>query len=79
MRYIIPNIFEFNDYREFLKELFAVNKKAYPHEFTHESICRDLGQSGRSFFNNVVVGRRDLTDTFINRFIDMYSLNSMTE
>jgi uncharacterized protein (TIGR02147 family) len=74
MRYIIPDIFAFNDYRAFLKELFAVNKEADPQKITHETICRDLGQSGRTFFNNVVVGRRDLTDTFINRFIDILGL-----
>lgn len=74
MRYLVPDVFDFNDYREFLKAFFAENKKAFPHEVTHERICRDLGQTSRSFFNNVVVGRRDLTDTFISRFIELMGL-----
>jgi uncharacterized protein (TIGR02147 family) len=44
--------------------------------FTHTYICHMLGQkNAKSYFNNVVKGRIDITATFIDRFISMLRLN----
>jgi uncharacterized protein (TIGR02147 family) len=69
-----PNIFEFNDFRQFL-EAYRVARKAYDQKFTHQFICAQLGlPNTRGFFNNIVKGRRTLTDSNVERFIKLFEL-----
>jgi uncharacterized protein (TIGR02147 family) len=71
-----PNIFAYIDYRKFLQDYYAM-RKVYDPGFTHTYICHRLGQeSAKSYFNNIVAGRMDVTTTFIDRFIVLLELDA---
>lgn len=71
-----PDIFQHIDYRKYLEDYY-VWRKSCDHSFTHEYICRRLGQANaKSYFNNVVKGRIDVTPVFIDRFIDLLELKT---
>lgn len=70
------NIFAYIDYRKFLHDYYNFRKSIDP-GFTHTYICFKLGQeNSKSYFSNVIKGRMDVTSTFIDRFIDLLSLNT---
>lgn len=65
---ILPNIFEYINYREYLNDYYQDRKK-WDEGFTHTYICFKLGQRGsRTLYNNIVRGRKNLSAEFIKRF-----------
>jgi uncharacterized protein (TIGR02147 family) len=74
MKPTLPVIFEYIDFRKYLKNYYTI-RRSYDPSFSHASICRGLGQANaRSYFNNVVKGRVPITPTFIDRFIILFEL-----
>jgi uncharacterized protein (TIGR02147 family) len=74
MKQPAPNIFEYIDFRRFLQDYYAKRKKNDP-GFTHTYICSRLGQeNAKSYFNNIVKARMNVTPTFIDRFISLLDL-----
>jgi uncharacterized protein (TIGR02147 family) len=72
----LPEIFYYIDYRKYLEDYY-LRKKALDPKFTHIYICTRLGQKyTKSYFNNIVKGRMDITATFIDRFISLLELKS---
>lgn len=70
----LPNIYDFSDFRCFL-EAYRIARKLVDPDFTHQYICTHLGlPHTRGFFNNIVKGRRALTDANIDRFIKLLDL-----
>lgn len=70
------DIFGYIDYRKFLQDYYEERKSADP-GFTHTYICYRLGQEkAKSYFNNVIKGRTDVTSTFIDRFITLLELTN---
>lgn len=70
-----PNIFAYIDYRKFLQDYYTI-RKGNDSGFTHTYICHRLGQqNAKSYFNNIVAGRMDVTTTFIDRFIVLLELD----
>lgn len=69
-----PDIFHYIDYRKYLEEYYS-SRKSLDSSFTHEYICHRLGQeNAKSYFNNVVKGRANVTPAFTDRFIDLLEL-----
>ena len=70
----LPDIFQYIDYRKYLEDYYS-KRKSFDSSFTHAYICRRLGQeNAKSYFNNVVKGRTNVTPAFIDRFIDLLEL-----
>jgi uncharacterized protein (TIGR02147 family) len=75
MNNTLPNIFDYNDFREYLGEYQKVRQKNDPF-FTKTEICRRLGiPNTRSYFQDIVENRRPLTAAYVNRFIEVLELN----
>ena len=55
-----PNIYEYNDYRVFLRDYFAWSKANDAH-FTQRAFAAKAGFSAHSFCNNLIKGTRNLT------------------
>ncbi|MDC3250006.1 TIGR02147 family protein [bacterium] len=69
-----PNIFEYFDYRKFLKDFFQW-KKANTPSFSHRAFAQKAGYSSSSYYANVVSGVHKLSETYIPRFIKGLSFN----
>jgi uncharacterized protein (TIGR02147 family) len=79
MKTEMPNIFEYIDYRKYLEDYYSRRKASDP-GFTHTYICYRLGQeNAKSYFNNVVKGRANVTATFVDRFIVVLELKKSDE
>lgn len=69
------NIYEFADYRKFL-EVYQANRSKTDKRFKRSDICRRLGlPNTRSFFNEVVKGRKDISPSFAERFVSVLDLD----
>lgn len=69
-----PDIFTYIDFRKYLQAYYSFRKNI-DKGFTHSYICRRLGQkNAKSYFNNVIKGRANVTSTFIDRFINVLEL-----
>ncbi len=76
MKKSLPNIFEYIDFRKYLED-YRIARKKYNEGFTHTYICFKLGQrNARSYFRNIVCGKRAVTPNFIDRFIELLELNA---
>lgn len=76
MKNVLPNIFEYIDFRQYLADLYKA-KRSIESGFTHAYICHRLGQpNSRSFFNNVIKGRKNLTPAFVELFINIFGFGS---
>jgi uncharacterized protein (TIGR02147 family) len=76
MKAEVPDIFQYIDYRSYLADYYA-GRKSLDASFTHEYICHRLGQeNAKSYFNNVVKGRMNVSPAFIDRFIELLELKS---
>jgi uncharacterized protein (TIGR02147 family) len=74
MKTELPDIFQYIDYRKYLEDYYS-KRKSLDSSFTHEYICHRLGQEkAKSYFNNVVKGRMNVSSGFIDRFIDLLEL-----
>jgi uncharacterized protein (TIGR02147 family) len=70
----LPNIYEYIDFRKYLDDCRQARRKDDP-GFTHAFICHKLGQpNARSYFNNVINGRKNVTPGFVDRFIKLLDL-----
>jgi uncharacterized protein (TIGR02147 family) len=70
----LPNIFEYIDFRKYLDDYRKARREIDP-GFTHAFICHKLGQpNARSYFNNVISGRKNVTAGFIDLFIKLLEL-----
>lgn len=76
MKTSLPNIFEYIDFRKYLEDYRKARRQIDP-GFTHAYICHKLGQpNARSYFNNVVNGRKNVTTNFVDLFVKLLELGS---
>ncbi len=57
----MPVVFDYLNYRLFLKDLFKEEKKKPTSQITHKFILAELGITSTGFMSNVVAGRKNLT------------------
>jgi uncharacterized protein (TIGR02147 family) len=70
----IPNVFAYIDFKQYLADYHKAVRETDP-GFTHAYICHRLGQpNSRSFFDNVIKGRKTLTAHFVDLFIKLLNL-----
>jgi uncharacterized protein (TIGR02147 family) len=72
---LIPNIFEFSDFRKFLAEHVAACVKNNPH-FSKAELCRKLGlPHSRSYINDVIDGKK-VTTAYAERFVQALGMDA---
>jgi len=70
MKTELPNIFEYNDFRKFIND-YQKARHAQDRTFTKSELCKRLGiPNSRSYVNDVINGR-NVTSTFVSRFINI--------
>ncbi|MBN1577042.1 MAG: TIGR02147 family protein [Chitinispirillaceae bacterium] len=77
MENVLPNIFEYIDFKQYLVDLYKAKRSIEP-GFTHAYVCHKLGQpNSRSFFNNIISGRKKLTSSFVELLIRIFNLGTV--
>jgi len=70
----VPNIFEYNDFRNYLAD-FQKARFAYDPTFTKSTICKKLGiAKTRSYFGDVLAGKY-VSSVYVARFIKLLELD----
>jgi len=69
-----PNIFEYENYREYLKDMYQALKKSR-RAFSFRYFAREAGLSSPSFLRYVMEGKRNLTAKSIPKFAKALKLN----
>ena len=71
----LPNIFDYNDFRKYLKDYQAA-KRRHDRRFTKSAICKLLGlPNSRSYFNDVLNGKL-VSNTYIERFVKLLEFDT---
>jgi uncharacterized protein (TIGR02147 family) len=70
-----PNIFEYIDFKKFLKDWRDAEKKRNP-GLTHEYLSAKLGQKNRAYFSDLEKGRRTVGPGVLERLIKLMDLDS---
>lgn len=68
-----PSIFNFTDYRLFLKEMFAFKKETAA-SFSHRNFARLAGFSSPNFLKLVIDGKRNLSSASIGKIAEGFKL-----
>jgi len=69
------NIFEYVDYKEYLKDWRIQEKKKNP-GLTHEYLCACLKQKNRSYFNDIESGRKTIGSQVLDRLIKLVGVTN---
>lgn len=69
-----PNMFLYDDYRKFLKDLYDY-KKATQRGFSHRFFCKKAGFSAPNTLQVVIQGKRNITDKALQKFAKGLQLN----
>jgi uncharacterized protein (TIGR02147 family) len=75
MNGLTPSIFEYTDYRRYLRDFYAwakVHKKG----FSHRSFLGNAGMAGSAYLKRVMEGQHDLTPDSVAKFAKALSLTS---
>lgn len=68
------NLFDYLDYREFLRDWYAYHKK-HQRGFSYRSFSQQAGFSSPNFFKLVENGQRNLTEASLTKFVKGLKLN----
>jgi uncharacterized protein (TIGR02147 family) len=71
----MPSIFEYTDYRRYLREYYEWAKVHKP-GFSHRSFLKRAGMSGPAYLKRVMEGRHGLTDLSIPKFAAALELDA---
>jgi len=69
----IVNIFEYSDYRVFLKDYYDFRKKDNP-EFTYRHIAECVGFKSAGHFTQIIKGRINLSSSMVAHFVEFLEL-----
>jgi uncharacterized protein (TIGR02147 family) len=70
----MTNIFDYIDYREYLRDVFAEKKKSIPC-FSHRYMCGKLNLSTSNHILLIIQGKRNLTESVTNRLASFLALS----
>jgi len=70
----IPSVFQYTDYRRYLREYYAW-AKAHQRGFSHRAFMAKTGMSGPNYFKRVMEGAHNLTENSIPKFAAALGLN----
>lgn len=72
----LPAIYEYVDFRKYLEEYRKVRLEI-DEKFTHYYICHRLGmKNSRSYFSNVIRGRKNIGSDTVQKFVELLELTS---
>jgi uncharacterized protein (TIGR02147 family) len=71
----MKSIFEYDDYRKFLKAVFEF-KKSQDSSFSQRNFAKLLGASNSSFYSMVVTGKRNISDKVAQKIADGLALKN---
>ena len=74
----LPEIYNYLDYRRYLKDWYAARKAADP-RFSHRAFVRRTGQRSPSFLKDLIEGRRNLTASALTGFCRAMKLSAAEE
>ncbi len=55
------NVFQYDDYRQFLADFYELKKKEMPTKFSYRFLSQKAGFQTSTFFHRVIIGKRNLT------------------
>jgi uncharacterized protein (TIGR02147 family) len=67
------NIFEFTNYKEYLTAWREAEKTRDP-KLTHQKLCEKLGQTNRTYFNDIEKGRKNIGSQVLDDLIRLMKL-----
>jgi uncharacterized protein (TIGR02147 family) len=73
-----PNIFEFTDFREYLKSRYQW-EKSRDRKYSHRFIVEKVGASSTGWFSDLVNGRISLTGSFLAKLLALLGLHGNEE
>jgi uncharacterized protein (TIGR02147 family) len=71
----LPVVYDYLDFREFLRDWFAAKKEANPN-FSHRVFARRGGQKSPSLLHHVMEGKRNLTPSTTESFVTALDLSA---
>jgi uncharacterized protein (TIGR02147 family) len=71
----MPDVFEYFDYRQFLRDLFE-EKKRENRQFSHRAVLQKMGITSTGFLANVISGRKNLTQVQVQRLNQILKLKA---
>jgi uncharacterized protein (TIGR02147 family) len=75
MKAALPNIYDYISFRKYLED-YRTARSSYDSHFTHYYICHRLGmKNSRSYFNNIVRGRKNISPETAGKLIDLIELS----
>jgi uncharacterized protein (TIGR02147 family) len=75
MQTVNPNVFDYADFRVFLKETYEYRKNA-DSKFSQRFITRQVGASSAGWFADIIQGRIALTGAYMMKLIRLLKLDS---
>lgn len=69
----VVNVFEYTDYRLFLKDAYDARRKANSN-FSYRFIASKVGFASPGFFTNVLKGKKDISLKLAHKFADLFKL-----
>jgi uncharacterized protein (TIGR02147 family) len=70
----VVNIFEYTDYRIYLKDAYDERRKESS-KFSYRFIASKVGFSSPGFFTNVLKGKKDISLKLVLKFAELFKLN----
>jgi uncharacterized protein (TIGR02147 family) len=70
----VANIFEYIDYRRYLRDAYEERRKESP-KFSYRYIAGKVGFSSPGFFANVLSGKKDISLKLALKFAELFKLN----
>jgi uncharacterized protein (TIGR02147 family) len=70
----MKTIFEYNDYRKFLKDFYEEKKNENPH-FSYRFLSQKVGFKSPGHFTLIIQGKANISINLIERFADFVKLN----
>lgn len=72
------DVYQYEDFRKFLEDSFEAKRKARPGpaegKYTHRKLAADAGFTNPGYFNDVIKGRRTLSDTAADKLVSVFGL-----
>jgi plasmid maintenance system antidote protein VapI len=68
------NVFDYNDYRILLGDLYKEKKDQWP-AFSYRYICTKVGFASAGFFTNILNGKRNISDELIFKFAELFNFS----
>jgi uncharacterized protein (TIGR02147 family) len=69
-----PNVYRYDDFRTFLKEMFAW-RKTQDEEYSYRKFAKEAGIANPGYLLDVIVGKRTLSDNAVKKTAAAFGLN----